>query len=126
MHDASHTKRFSIHPQKHQKALNYLDKWGQNHDNVSDKICRGIEKVGDEEEKGTKLDSFTEAQNKIETGNKKIENFVIMIQQYTPEKLAEEYDERQLKWLNLYTTNLKHKIELAIDSFIPTEKEIRN
>lgn len=44
---------FSIDVGKHRKALNYLDKWKQNKANVSDKICRGIEKVGDEEQQPT-------------------------------------------------------------------------
>ena len=61
------SKTFSIDEVKHLKALNYLDKWKQDKSNVSDKICRGIEKVGDEEEQGTKLTTYLKPKTTLDT-----------------------------------------------------------
>ena len=113
--DTSARLNISIHRIRHRKTFDAIHYYKQKRENVSDKFCEGIETVYDKERTGT-LDTIIQKQQDLERQNKRIDDFVLLVNEWrdSPRALLERYTPDQLRKLNSACMILHYKVEEAL------------
>lgn len=121
---AKHNINFSVDEIRNPKTLIYLDKWRQQRQNMSAKICRGIDLVAQEEEANqSSLDKIVEEQRWKDEKTHKINDFTVMVDTTTDAKaLTEKYSTKEIILMNRQANRLTLNTQKALDYLYDCER----
>ena len=102
-----------------------MEEWKNGDIAYSTLICQAIQMFYKEKNSGSTLDGIMEKERKKEEQNKRIDEFVILVDgiNANPSQLEKQYDLDQLKRLNSQTAILNYKIKDAIERKLRKEQE---